>query len=121
MKQKSNEKNETRQSVKEVFRNNFFLLKLMFTASPSFIIFTALDAIRNQVSIFFEHTVGIGYVLEAAEFHYPFKRVAAVILILAACITLGMVFTVIAGDYIGEKEKPKVREKIKMLLYEKSK
>lgn len=121
MKQKSNEKNETRQSVKEVFRNNFFLLKLMFTASPSFIIFTALDAIRNQVSIFFEHTVGIGYVLEAAEFHYPFKRVAAVILILAACITLGMVFTVIAGDYIGEKEKPKVREKIKMLLYEKAK
>lgn len=121
MKQKNNEKNETRQSVKEVFRNNFFLLKLMFTASPSFIIFTALDAIRNQVSIFFEHTVGIGYVLEAAEFHYPFKRVAAVILILAACITLGMVFTVIAGDYIGEKEKPKVREKIKMLLYEKAK
>lgn len=121
MKQKNKEKKETNQSVREVFSNNFFLLKLMFTASPSYIIFMALDAIRNQVSIFFEHTVGIGYVLEAAEFHYPFRKVAAVILILAACITLGMVFTVIAGDYIGEKEKPKIREKIKMLLYEKAK
>ena len=121
MKQRHMEKKETSQSVKEVFSNNFFLLKLMFTASPSFILFTALDSVRNQVSIFFEHTVGIGYVLEAAEFNYPFKKVAAVILLLAACITLGMVFTVIAGDYISEKERPKVREKIKLMLYEKAK
>jgi len=115
------EKEKTKQSVKEVFANNFFFLKLMFSASPAYILFFALDAIRGQVSIFFEHTVGIGYVLEAAEFGYPFRRVAAFILILAACITVGMVFTVIAGDYIGEKERPKVREKIKLMLYEKAK
>ncbi|MGN0402045.1 MAG: hypothetical protein ACI4HQ_07280, partial [Acetatifactor sp.] len=81
MKKRNTGKKETAQSVKEVFSNNFFLLKLMFTASPSFILFTALDSVRNQVSIFFEHTVGIGYVLEAAEFNYPFKKVAAVILL----------------------------------------
>ena len=121
MKKNNNEKEKTKQSVKEVFGNNFFLLKLMFTASPAYIIFMAFDAVRGQLSIFFEHTVGIGYVLEAAEFNYPFKRVAAVILILAACIELGMVFTVIVGDYLGEKEKPKIREKIKMMLYEKAK
>lgn len=115
------DKSETKQSAATVWRNNWFLLKLMFEASPSFIIFMVLDAIRNQVSIFFEHTYGIGYVLEAAEFHYPFRQVAQFILVLAACITLGMVFTVIAGDYIQEKERPKVREKIKMLLYEKTK
>ena len=121
MRQGKGEKEKTKQSVKEVFSNNFFLLKLMFTASPAYVLFMALDAVRNQVSIFFEHTVGIGYVLEAAEFGYPFKRVAAVILLLAGVITLGMVFTVIAGDYISEKERPKVREKIKMMLYEKAK
>lgn len=110
-----------KQSAAMVWRNNWFLLKLMFCASPSFIIFMVMDAIRNQVSIFFEHTYGIGYVLEAAEFHYPFRQVAQFILILAACITLGMVFAVVAGDYIQEKERPKVREKIKMLLYEKTK
>ena len=104
-----------------VWRNNWFLLKLMFCASPSFIIFMVMDSIRNQVSIFFEHTYGIGYVLEAAEFHYPFRQVAQFILTLAACITLGMAFAVVAGDYIQEKERPKVREKIKMLLYEKTK
>jgi len=115
------EKEKTKQTVKEVFGNNYFLLKLIFTASPAFIIFIALDSIRNQVSIFFEHTVGIGYVLEAAEFGYPFRRVCMWILILAGCITLGMVFTVFAGDYIQEKYRPKVRQKIKMMLYEKAK
>ena len=121
MKKTENEKEKTKQSVKEVFGNNFFLLKLMFTASPTYILFMALDAVRGQLSIFFEHTVGIGYVLEAAEFNYPFKRVALVILILAACIELGMVFAVIVGDYLGEKEKPKIRQKIKLMLYEKAK
>ncbi len=114
------EKTKTNQSVKQVLSNNAFLLKLMFKASPAFIIFAALDAIRNQVSIFFEHTVGIGYVLEAAEFGYPFAKVAKFILILAGLITLGMVFAVFAGDFIGEKERPKVKEKIKMLLYKKA-
>ena len=111
----------TKQSAAMVWRNNWFLIKLMFSASPSFMIFTLMDSIRSQISIFFEHTYGIGYVLEAAEFHYPFRQVAQFILILAGCITLGMVFTVVAGDYIQEKERPKVREKIKMLLYEKTK
>ena len=121
MSRKTTEKEKTKQTVKEVFGNNFFLLKLMFQASPSYMIFMALEAMRGQLSIFFEHTVGIGYVLEAAEFGYPFRRVATVILILAGCITLGMVFTVFVGDYLGEKERPKIRESIKMLLYEKAK
>jgi len=121
VKKRNNEKEQTKQSVKEVLSNNLFLLKLMLTASPAYVIFIALDAIRNQVSIFFEHVVGIGYVLEAAEFGYPFQKVATFILILAAAITVGMVFTVFVGDYIGEKEKPKVRQKIKMMLYERAK
>lgn len=121
MRQTKNEKEKTKQSVREVFGNNFFFLKLMFLASPSYIIFMALDAVRGQLSIFFEHTVGIGYVLEAAEYHYPFRRVAAIILVLAGGITLGMVFTVVVGDYLGEKERPKIRQKIKMMLYEKAK
>lgn len=121
MKKTDNEKEKVKQTVREVFSNNYFLLKLMFTASPAFVIFVGLDAIRNQVSIFFEHTVLIGYVIEAAEFGYPFKRVASIIIMVACLISLGMVFTVLAGDYVSEKERPKVRQKIKMLLYEKAK
>ena len=107
-KDKTKKKDETKQSFKEVWSNNFFLLKLIFTASPAFLTLIALDSIRGQVSIFFEHVVGIGYVLEAAEFNYPFKRVATIILLLALAISVGMIFTVFVGDYIAEKERPKV-------------
>lgn len=117
---KQNSKDETRQSVITVLRNNLFFIRMMFEASPSYVIFTALDAIRNQVSIFFEHTILIGYVLEAAEFDYPFRRVGTIVVLVALAITLGMVFTVFCGDYIAEKERPKVKQGIKLKLYEKA-
>lgn len=111
----------TKQTVKRVFENNLFLIKLCFSASPLYIITMTLDAARNQISIFFEHTYGIGYVLEAAEFHYPFRQVAVFLLILTGCITLGMLFSVIVTDYWAARELPKVRRRVKMALYEKAK
>ena len=92
------EREKTKQSVKTVFANNFYMLKLIFKASPSFVLFQSADAVRGQLSIFFEHTVLIGYVLESAEFGYPFERVAGIILLLAALITIGMFFTVYQSD-----------------------
>ena len=109
-----------KQPASQVFKNNFYFMGMMFKASPRFVLYPALDAIRGQVSIFFEHMILIGFVLEAAEFGYSFRRVGITILIFAAAITLGMVFTVIAGDLMQEKERPKVRQKIKMMLYEKA-
>lgn len=118
---KKDDKLNTKQTVKQVLGNNLFFLKLCFTASPMYLIFTTLNAIRNQVSIFFEHTYGIGYVLDAAQYHYPFKDVLVFILILAGCISLGMIFAVFAGDFIEARELPKVRMKVRMALYEKAK
>ena len=109
-----------KQPASQVFRNNIFFIRMMFSASPKFIIFPAIDAVRGQLSIFIEHLFLIGFVLEAAEFGYSFERVRAMIILIAALITLGMVFTVFAGDYMMEKERPKVREKIKLVLYEKA-
>ncbi len=118
---KQNSAVKTKQPVKQVFQNNYFILKMCFKASPVYFIFMILEAIRGQLSIFFEHTYGIGYVLEAAEFGYPFWDVARFLLILAGAITLGMVFTVVVGDYLGRKELPKIRRSVKMKLYEKAK
>lgn len=119
--EKTNDKKiNTKQSVKQVWKNNMFLIKLCFSASPAYIILMTLDAARNQISIFFEHTYGIGYVLEAAEFHYPFWKIGSFLIILAACIGIGMLFSVIVTDYIAAKELPKVRRKVRMALYEKA-
>ena len=108
----------TKQTTKQVWANNWFLIKLCFSASPAYVIFAPMDAVRQQLSIFVEHTYGIGYVLEAAEFHYPFRQVAVFILLLALIVTAGMIFSVWVWDYIAAKELPKVRRKVKMMLYE---
>lgn len=115
------DKEKVKQSAAQVWENNRFLIKLCMTASPSYVIFAVLESVRNQVSIFFEHTYGIGYVLEAAEFHYPFRKVAMFLLILAGIITLEMAFSAFVWDYLMEKERPKIREKVKLLFYEKAK
>lgn len=112
---------KTKQPFKTVLKNNLFMMRLVFKASPSLVIFSALDAIRNQVSIFFEHTVLIGLVLEAAEYHRPFSEIGPIVLIFAGCIMLGMVFTVYVGSYINGVKRPIVREKVRMLLYEQAK
>lgn len=118
---KKNDNINTKQTMKQVWGNNWFLLSLCFKASPISIIAILLDEIRNQVSIFFEHTVGIGFVLEAAEFNYSFRKVATFILLLAAFISLGMVLTVLRHNLWTEKGLPKMRRKVKMALYEKAK
>lgn len=111
----------TKQTTKQVWRNNWFLIKLCFSASPLYVITMTLDVVRSQFFIFLEHTYGIGYVLEAAEFHYPIREVAAFLIGIAICITLGMVFSVIVTNYWAVRELPKVRRKVKMMLYEKAK
>ncbi len=117
------EKNKTnvqKHSAKQVWSNNLFLIRLCFQASPAYVVFMTLDSVRNSLSVFLEHTYGIGYALEAAEFHYPFRRVAMFVLGLALFVTVEMVFSAWVMNHIGAKNLPKVRQKVKLALYEKA-
>lgn len=119
MKEK-NKTNVQKHSAKQVWSNNLFLIRLCFQASPAYVVFMTLDSVRNSLSVFLEHTYGIGYVLEAAEFHYPFRRVAMFVLGLALFVTVEMVFSAWVMNHIGAKNLPKVRQKVKLALYEKA-
>ena len=102
-------KNKNKHTAKQVWSNNLFLIRLCFHASPAYVLLLTFDAVRNQLSVFLEHTYGIGYVLEAAEFHYPFRRVAAFILFLALFVTAEMVLSAWINNKIASRELPKVR------------
>lgn len=112
--------NAARHTAGQVWSNNLFLIRLCIQASPSYVILMVLDAVRNQLSIFLEHTYGIGYVLEAAEYHYPFRRVAAFVIGLALFVTLEMIFSAWVANHIGAKNLPKVRQRVKEALYKKA-
>lgn len=109
-----------RHSFQQVWANNLFLIRLCYQASPVYVILVTFDVVRNSLSIFIEHTYGIGYVLEAAEFHYPFRRVAVFVSGLALFVTIEMVFSAWVSNYIAAKYLPKVRQDVRMMLYEKA-
>ena len=109
-----------KQSPLKVFQNNFYFIRMIFQASPAFVIFPAIDAIRNQSSIYIEHVVLVNFILMAIKNGFSFPDVAFVILLIAGLVTLGMVFNVVTTDVVMEKRRPKVQERIKMRIYEKA-
>lgn len=109
-----------KQTIKQVLDNNLFILKLCFSAAPLYVITFILDVVRNQALIFLEHTYGIGYILEAAEYGRPFRDVAVFVIVLFLLIAAGMIFGAFVNQRISLKGLPKIKQKIKFLLYEKA-
>jgi ATP-binding cassette, subfamily B, bacterial len=110
-----------KQSFKQVIDNNLFILKICFSAAPLYIIIYILSIVRNQGLIFLEHTYGIGFVLESVEFGRPFREVAIFIIILFLLILVGMIFGAVEEALLGRKGLPKIKQKVKCMLYEKAK
>lgn len=112
--------NREKHLFRQVWANNLFLIRLCYQASPAYVILVSFEAARNSFSVFLEHTFGIGYILEAAEFHYPFQKVAAFVVGLAIFVILEMLFSAWVLNHVVNKNLPKVRRKIKQQLYEKA-
>lgn len=113
-------KSKAKHSFQQVWSNNLFLIRLCYQASPAYVILVTFDVVRNSLSVFLEHTYGIGYVLEAAEFHYPFRQVAVFVLALVLFVTAEMIFSAWVANYIAAKYLPRVRQNVRMILYEKA-
>lgn len=109
-----------KQTVKRVLNNNWFIFKICFLAAPLYIITYIIDSIRNQVFIFLEHTYGIGLVLESAEFGRPFRNVAIFLIFLLCLTSAGMVYSAIVHQLIAPKALPKMKQKLKLILYKKA-
>ena len=110
----------TKQPFKQVWDNNMFILKICFSASPVYIIAFIFDVFRNQFLIFLEHTYGIGYILESVEYGRPFYDVAVFIVVLFILIGIGMIYGAFVNQLISQKALPKMKKKLKFLLYEKA-
>lgn len=111
----------SKKSFNDTIKNIVFILKLCIKAKPLYVILIILDAIRGSVSIFLEHTLGIAFILEAAENNYPFHDVLSFIIFLILFIVLGMLFNNFVQQYYAAKISPFMYQKIKLLIYEKAK
>ncbi len=117
---KAKQPKQPKQPFRQVLDNNLFILKICFSASPLYILVFILDILRNQLLIFFEHTYGIGYVLESVEYGRPFRNVAVFIIALFILIGIGMIYGAFVNQLISLKALPRMKQKLKFMLYEKA-
>jgi ATP-binding cassette subfamily B protein len=110
-----------KQSFSHIMKNNLFLLKLCFSAAPLFSVCFVIEAIRNEVVIFLEFTLGINYVLESAEYYRPFHEVFLFLVGLFLFVILGLLFNSFLYQKIQLKAMPKMKKKLKDMLYDKAK
>ncbi len=110
-----------KQSLKQVASNQWFMIKLCFGATPFFICYLMFEAIKLQISIFFEHTVGVQYVLHVAETGGPFVKAMTYLVVIAICIEISSMLTAIYVQHVSLKQKPKLYKALKGQLYAKAK
>lgn len=116
-----NEKIKRKQSFRRVLSNQWFMVKLCFGATPFFMCFLMFEAIKLQISIFFEHTIGIRYVLHTAETGGPFFNALLYLVIIAGCIEISAFCSAIFDQHVSLRCKPKLYKALKEQLFGKAK
>lgn len=107
-------------SVRRTVSNAWFMTKLIFQASPLYGIMLILEKARHNGLIFVEHTFGIAFVLEAAEFGKSFREVVYFLLFLFALLAFSGLYSAVFNSVVAEMCLPKIEQKLKFLLYEKA-
>lgn len=110
-----------KQSLRQIMSNQWFLIKLAFGTTPFFMCYFIFEAIKLQISIFFEHTIGIRFVLQTAENGGPFLHALLYLVIIAGCIEVFAFISAIFDHYVSPRQKPKLYKALKERLYEKAK
>lgn len=108
-------------NVMKIWKNNWFIISLSFKTAPGFMIYMIFEEVKQAGLVFLEHTYGIHYVLEAAEYGKPFISVVRFLSIVMASWGVSFIFSGIYNNYVAEKGILKIQRKLKEIIYDKVK
>lgn len=111
---------KTKLTAGRTMSNTWFMVKMIFRASPLYGIMLILEKLRHNGLIFVEHTVGIGFVLEAVEFGKPFREVVQFMLFMFGLLAFSGLYSTVFNSIVAEICMPKIERKMKFMLYEKA-
>ncbi len=118
---KSSNVNSYSPNKKNIWKNNWFIISLSFKTAPFFMIYMIFEQIKQAGLVFLEHTYGIHYILEAAEYGKPFMYAVRFLIIVLASWALSFIFSVIYQNYVSQKGILKVQRRLKEIIYDKVK
>lgn len=108
-------------NFKSTWANNWFIIKLSFKSAPLFMLYMIFESVKQAGLVFLEHTYGIHYVLEAAEYGKPFILVVRFLSIVLASWGISFVFSGIYQNYVSQKGLLKIQMRLKEIIYDKVK
>lgn len=106
---------------RQVIAQQWFLTRFCFKHAPGFMVYHLFEAIKLQVSIFFEFTFAMNYVLTVAEEGGDFRKVLWCMGILMAAIAVSTVTFAIYKHYVFPRGKQTLYQALRLEIYEKAK
>lgn len=115
-----NHKPKVKQSFRQIASNQWFIMKLCFRTAPFLVYHLVFIAIMGQLSVFFEHTIGIRYVLNTAETGGPFLQALLYLVFVSVFIETITLCYQFYGQRVSLRQKPKLYKALKEQLYHKA-
>ncbi len=106
---------------RQVIAQQWFLTKFCFKHAPGFMAYHLFEAVKLQISIFFEFTFAVNYVLTVAEEGGDFRKILMCMGILMGAIAVSTVTFAIYKHYVFPRGKQTLYQALRMEIYEKSK
>lgn len=120
MKGKTDRKSKSGMNMKEILAQQWFLTKLCFQTAPAYMAMHVIEAVKLQISIFFEFTWCTNYVLEIAERGGPWKNIFWCMMILLAAIAVSTISAAIYSHRVLPKLKPMLYYALRLQIYERA-
>ena len=106
---------------RQVIGQQWFLTKFCFKHAPGFMAYHLFEAVKLQISIFFEFTFTMNYVLTVVEEGGDFRKILMCMGILMGAIAVSTVTFAIYKHYAFPRGKQTLYQALRMEIYEKSK
>lgn len=106
---------------RQVIAQQWFLTKFCFKYAPGFMAYHLFEAVKLQISIFFEFTFATNYVLTVAEEGGDFRKILWCMGILMGAIAVSTVTFAIYKHYVFPRGKQTLYQALRLEIYEKAK
>jgi len=112
---------KNRQSVKRILSNNLFVLSTAFRTAPLTTIYALIRAAITDVTVFFEHTWLVAYLIDCIQYQKPFESALRAILIIVAFVIARFTVNELMKSRISPIGREKITRAVREKLYEKAK
>ena len=117
----SKETKKDKQSIKRILSNNLFVLAIAFKTAPLSAGYALIVQMLHDVTVFFEHTWLVAYLIDCIQLQKPFGDALRAILIIVSVVVVRFTVNEIMKSRVSPIGKEKIARAVREKLYEKAK